>query len=156
MDLKSLYDILNDTTVQLRNGPEVEERAAPGGGVHVTEIFAMPHERDAKPNIEKVNLEFLVIGVDRDAAERRKAELIGILNSYPQPDRLAGGPSYIEVGAEIGDQGAAFQLFALGKVLGVWDVITPAKMGFTGDEAKQMAGSGFIMITGYRQTPQAV
>ena len=51
----------------------------------------------------------------------------------------------------IGDQGAAFELFALGKVLGIWDIITPEKLGATGDMARQMAGAGFIMCTGYRR-----
>ena len=77
-------------------------------------------------------------------------ELIAILKTYPQPERLAGGPSYIEVGGEIGDQGAAFQLFALGKVLGLWDIITPEKLGITGPEANQMAGMGFVMMSGFK------
>ena len=119
-------------------------------GVRVTTIDMMPHQSKAAPGLEKVDMEFLVIGVDKAKAEGHKAELIEILNTYPNPERLAGGPSYIEVGAEIGDQGAAFQLFALGKVLKLWNVITPALMGVTGDKAREMAGSGFVMISGYR------
>lgn len=160
MNLDRLYKILSETTVQLRKGGMVhgdrhlvdavkEGRdldKEPGG---VVTIDAMPHVTEAPSGIEKVDLEFLVIGVDKAAAEKNRAELIEILKTYPQPDRLAGGPSYIEVGAEIGDQGAAFQLFALGKVLGLWDVITPATMGFAGAEARQMAGSGFVMMSGF-------
>lgn len=164
MDLDRLYKILGETTVQLRKGevfhgdkplvdaikaaktPEDFEKL-PGG---VVTIDAMPHVSEAKPNIEKVDLEFLVIGVNRAKAEGHRAELVEILKTYPQPERLAGGPSYIEVGAEIGDQGAAFQLFALGKVLGLWDVITPKSMGFEGAEAAQMAGAGFVMMSGFR------
>lgn len=126
MDTKRLYEILGETTIQLRKGDVV----------HGTP--------------EMVDLEFLVIGVDRAAAERLRAELISILNTYPRPDRLASGPSYIEVGGEIGDQGAAFQLFALGKVLGLWGVITPATFGMKGEEAKRAAGAGYIMISGYK------
>lgn len=161
MNLDRLYKILGETTVQLRKGEMVhgdqhlvdavkEGRdldKEPGG---VVTIDAMPHVTEAPSGIEKVDLEFLVIGVDKAAAEKNRAELVEILKTYPQPDRLAGGPSYIEVGAEIGDQGAAFQLFALGKVLGLWDVVTPATMGFTGAEARQMAGSGFVMMTGFK------
>jgi len=159
MNVKKLYEILRETTVQLRKGevyegtPELVEQAKRGDelkGGGVLEVYAMPHVADANPDIEKVDLEFLVIGVNKAIAETRKAELIEILKDYPQPERLAGGPSYIEVGAEIGDQGAAFQLFALGKVLGLWDVITPATMGFAGAEARQMAGSGFVMMTGFK------
>jgi len=155
MNVDRLYEILNETTVQLRKkGEVVTEEDLPN--VRVTTIDMMPHESEAKSGIEKVDLEFLVIGVDKAGAEKHKAELISILKTYPQPDRLAGGPSYIEVGAEIGDQGAAFQLFALGKVLGLWGVITPATLGFKGKEARDMAGSGFVMISGFKPTPEPV
>jgi hypothetical protein len=148
MNLENLYDILSDCTIQLRKGAEVEERRE--GMLDVVEIFNMPHE-ETMPNLEKVDMVFLTIGVDKEEAEKRKPELIEILNSYPDPKRLAGGPSYIEVGAAIGDQGAAFQLFALGKVLGLWEVITPKTLHITNEEqARQLAGVGMIMISGYR------
>lgn len=149
MNIERLYSILNETTMQLRKGESVTRRQA--NGLDVTEVYAMPHVDEAA-GVEKVDLEFLVIGVDIAKAEARKDDLISILKTYPNPERLAAGPSYIEVGGEIGDQGAAFQLFALGKVLKLWDVVTPAKMGFSGAEAANMAGNGFIMITGFRAT----
>lgn len=164
MNLERLYQILRETTAQLRKGEEIEGDSQlvdavknfkegdnldnlPGGSVH---IYAMPHESQAKDNIEKVDCHFITVGVNKAKAEQYKDELIGILKTYPQPERLADGPSYIEVGGEIGDQGAAFQLFALGKVLGLWDIITPARLGITGPEADRMAGMGFVMISGFR------
>ncbi len=151
MRIDRLYEILAATTVQLRKGAEVEhERIGP---VDVTHVWAMPHESEARPHVERVDCELLVIGVDRAAAEPFKAELVTILNDYPDPERLAGGPSYIEVGAVLGDQGAAFQLFALGQVLGLWTVITPGTMGITGTEARMLAGRGLVMMSGYRQEP---
>jgi hypothetical protein len=153
MDLNRLYHILGDCTVQLRKGPEVErERVGP---VDVTHVYAMPHESEAKPEVEKVDVTFMVIGVDKAVAEAHRAELVTILNAYPEPDRLAGGPSYIEVGGVIGDQGAAFQLFAVGQVLGLWQVITPRTLGFTGDTEREMAGRGLVMITGYKRSETA-
>jgi len=160
MDLNKLYEILQETTIQLRKGEIVhgdkhlvdainEGRRLDEQAGGVVTIDNMPHVSEAKQSLEKVDMEFLVVGVDKAHAEQRKSELIEIIKSYPHPDRLAGGPSYIEVGAEIGDQGAAFQLFALGHVLGLWKVITPATMGIHGDDALKMAGSGFIMITGF-------
>lgn len=144
MNLDALYAILGDTTIQLRKGPSVKQ-----DGI-ATHIYLMPHVNEAADGLEAVDLEFIVVGVDKAKAEARRVDLISILDSYPAPDRLAGGPSYIEVGGEIGSQGAAFQLFALGHVLGLWTVITPATLGMTGDEARRMAGMGMIMISGYR------
>jgi hypothetical protein len=162
MNLNRLYEILNETTIQLRKGEVihgdkplvdaikagVESDKLPGG---VVTFDMMPTVAEAADGLEKVDLEFLVIGVHKAKAEQHRAELIGLLNTYPNPDSLASGPSYITVGGEIGDQGAAFQLFALGKVLGLWEVITPGSFGMTGAEAQQAAGSGFIMMTGYKQ-----
>lgn len=147
MNLERLYKILAETTAQLRKGEVVEDEVR--DGLNVRSIYAMPHESEAKPEVEKVDCEFLTIGVDKAAAQRHKAELIEILKTYPN-DRLAAGPSYIEVGGEIGDQGAAFQLFALGKVLGLWDVITPKTFGLAGEQARQAAGAGYIMISGFK------
>ena len=147
MNTERLYEILGETTTQLRKGEKVEERTE-SSGLHVTEVFAMPHESEAPAGIEKVDMVFLTIGVDKAAAEKHRAELLEILRTYP---RLKDGPSYIEVGAEIGDQGAAFQLFALGKVLGFWDVITPASLGLEGQDAIDAAGGGYIMCSGLRE-----
>jgi hypothetical protein len=91
----------------------------------------------------------MIVCVDQKKAQENKQNLIDILNTYPDPERLKGGPSYIEVGGVIGDQGTAFALFALGKVLGLWNVITPKTLGITGEQAREMAGMGFIMISGY-------
>jgi len=148
MNIKRLHEILGETTCQLRKGAEVEHRQV--GSVAVTEVWAMPHESEASAQLEKVDMCLLTIGVDKAQAEKHKEELISLLRDYPQPTDLASGPSYITVGAVIGDQGAAFQLFALGKVLGLWDVITPATVGLTGVKAREIAGNGFIMMSGYK------
>lgn len=160
MNLNRLYEILAETTTELRKGEVFEgtsslvEQAKAGTdelkGGGTLEVYAMPHVDEAKPGLEKVDVEFMVIGVDKAIAERHRGELVKLLNKYPNPERLAGGPSYIEVGGVLGSQSAAFQLFALGKVLGLWDVITPATMGFTGLEARDMAGKGFVMMSGFR------
>lgn len=156
---KRLYEILEATTMQLRKGevlegtPELVEQVKRGDeeltGGGVLEVFAMPHVDEAPEHVEIVDVELLAIAVNRVGAQKARDELIEILNDYPRPDRLAKGPSYIEVGAEIGDQGAAFQLFALGKYLGLWDIITPGTLKITGEKAREMAGLGFVMITGY-------
>lgn len=163
MNTNALYEILRKTTGQLRKGEVFEgsqgmvewaekgdaEAPAPGG---VLEVYMMPKESDpAFDGLEKVDMHFVTIAVNKEAAEKERANFIALLNDWPDPEQLAGGPSYIAVGATIGDQGAAFELFALGKVLGIWDVITPELLGATGEQARQMAGGGFIMCTGYRR-----
>lgn len=147
MNTNRLYEILSKCTCQLRKGEEVVEHTEPSG-LRVKEIFAMPHESEARPEIEKIDMVFLTVGVGKAEAEKHRAELLTILKDYP---RLKDGPSYIEVGAEIGDQGAAFQLFALGKVLGFWDIITPKTFGMEGPEAMEAAGRGYIMVSGLRE-----
>lgn len=162
MNLDRLYKILAETTCQLRKGevfegtPELVEQAKRGdelkaGGV--LEVYAMPHVNEARPEIEQVDVEFMVIGVDRKKAEEHRAELVSILDDWPKDaaSPLSDGPSYISLGADIGDQGAAFQLMALGKVLKLWNVITPRSFGFEGDEARKLAGGGMILMSGYQR-----
>ena len=152
MDLDKLYRILRETTVPLRKSEEVVEHQS--GNVKVTEIFDMPHESQAKNSVEKVDCHFIVVGVDKVKAEGYREELTAILETYPQPERLAGELSYIEMGGVFGDQGqeVAFQLFAVGQVLGFWQVLTPEVMGITGPTARQMAGAGMVTISGFKTT----
>lgn len=164
-DNGKFYDILRETCGQFRKGEVYQgspgmvewaksgmDRSAPGG---VLEIYDMPPTDAIPDECETVDMHFVNVAVNKAKAEARRAELIALLDAYPNPEELAGGPSYMAVGGVVGDQGAAFELFALGKVLGIWDVITPEKMGFTGDMADQMAGGGFIMCTGYRRQAEA-
>ena len=146
MDINEVYRIVQDCTVATRHEdqPVVEEK---GGATH---IYAMPNETDLAPDVEKVDVHFFVVGVVREKAESNRAGLVAQLDTSPDPDRLAGGPSYIEVGGVLGDQQTALQLFGLGQVLGLWKVITPKTMGITGAEADEMAGMGFVMVSGYR------
>lgn len=162
-NLSRLYEILAETTGQYRSGPvyrgaphlvEQMQRGIPEGemlkGGGVLEVYAMPPADEIPPTSEAVDVHFIKIAVDKTKAEARRAEVVGLLDAYPDPATLASGPSYIAVGAELGDQGAAFQLFALGKVLGLWEIISPEALGFSGDMADQMAGAGMVMITGFR------
>ncbi len=148
MNLNRLHKILSETTVQLRKGEEVVEHQE--GNLKVTEVYAMPHESEAN-GLQKVDCILLTIGVNKDKAEEYREEFISILREYPEPERLAGGPSYIEVGGVIGDQGAAFQLFALGEVLGLWTVMTGKSLGLNDDQTRELAGLGMVMISGFKE-----
>jgi hypothetical protein len=97
-----------------------------------------------------VGVHFFYVIVLMEKARSLREELVQLLLDYPQPDRLRGGPSYIELGGVVGDQGVALRLCALGEVLGFWKVMTPESMGFSGEEAQSLAGKGMVMITGFR------
>jgi hypothetical protein len=169
--MKTIEDILSETCSQYRKGSDLivnghaatnEEREAVGdvdkiqtipagkSGVAVIEIFEMPEVANAKDDEYLVDLHMLVIGVNKTKADELRPDLINWLDNYPEPDRLAGGPSYIELGGVMGSQDMAFELFALGEYLKLWEVITPEKLGMDGAMADMMAGMGMIMMTGYK------
>lgn len=54
------------------------------------------------------------------------------------------GPSYITLGAWLGDQGVAIALIGVGALLELWDVASPETLGITGPEADSMRGMGFL------------
>jgi len=63
-------------------------------------------------------------------------------------EELKRGPSYIAIGAWIGDQTLALEFMGLGAILGLWKIVTPAVLGIEGEAAKQMMGMGFVMTSG--------
>lgn len=163
-DNDKFYQIIGETCGQFRKGPiyqgspnlvaaaeSGDPTALEKGGGGVLEIYDMPPAEAIPDECEVVDMHFVKVAVNKARAEARRADLIALLDSYPNPAELAGGPSYMAVGGVVGDQGAAFELFALGKVLGIWGVITPATFGMTGAEADRAAGAGYIMCTGYRR-----
>lgn len=56
--------------------------------------------------------------------------------------------SYLEIGADVGDQGLALMTMGLGELLGVWKLLTPESiMPFLGRDLKlRMAQTGMITI----------
>jgi hypothetical protein len=145
-----LIPILEGTTVIMRKGEVVKESKA--GPVDVTTIDAFPSAEEVDTSsLTVVDCHFISIGVDKAKAETHRSDFVEMLAAYEKqsPGRLRGGPSYIEVGAEIGDQTLAFGLFAVGEALDLWKVVTPARLGMQGPLADQMAGRGFVMMSGY-------
>lgn len=151
-DRDEMYRILSVCTTQVRKGDVLVQ-----DDKHVytiTEIFDMPAEADIdNPNeYTFIDCHFLKIAVHNSRAAQEKDNLIKLLDEWPNDQCvIAQGPSYIGVGGVLGDQGAAFMLFALGEVLGIWRVITPELLGMEGDQAHKAAGMGYIMCTGYNK-----
>ncbi len=96
-----------------------------------------------------VNVHFFWVSAEGGPTKDKLLQLLK--EHYPDFERLRDGPSYIEIGGEIGSQGLALQLIGLGALVGLWDAVTPERLGFAGDQAKQMAGSGFVMASGIRE-----
>lgn len=145
-----IAELLRETTTMFRKGPEVVDHPPDKAGIAVTEVFGMPHESDAAPALAMFDLHFLKVGVQPLMAEHRRGDLIEWLREYPEPERLAGGPSYIEIGAVLGSQDFAMCLFALGAHLKLWTIITPETLHLEGADADRAAGQGFVMMSGWK------
>ncbi len=153
MDTKKLCDIVQDSTRVFRKGESVEERRVGSGDV--VELFGYDHmgEAPSGDNFDKVDMIFVDVVVDRAKAEQYREALAEQMRGYPQPKRLAGDLSYIDLAPNLGmEQEGVLRLMALGKTLGMWDVTSAKTLGADDATAKQMAGQGlgFLMISGYK------
>jgi len=150
MNSERLYQLLQDTTQVYRKGAEVETRQFEN--VKTVEVFGYPHSSEVLQDkgYDKVDMVFVDVVVDKQVAMQRKSELESLLSEYPDPERLAGGPSYVELAPSIGlEQEGALRLMALGKTLGLWDVMSGKTLGLNEQQTRELAGSGMLMITGY-------
>jgi len=92
-------------------------------------------------------------GATADEFKRLTAEHKG---HYGDVNPLDGKEhNYMELGGWIGDQGLAMQYMALGVLLGEFALLSPAILGFTGAEAQQMAGMGFLSIQAKKAAKRA-
>lgn len=99
MNLDRMHAILADCCHQFRKGPEITERQTPA--LKIVTVQLMPHAEEAAAELEKIDVHFFIVGIDKPAAERHRAELLELLAAYPEPRELASGPSYIAVGARL-------------------------------------------------------
>ncbi|MBU3904973.1 MAG: hypothetical protein KJ906_02410 [Nanoarchaeota archaeon] len=151
MNTKELYEILQDSTRVYRKGEIVEESELEH--IKVVEIFGYEHTDNApkEDNFDKIDMIFVDVLVDKTKAKDYKNNLINILKEYPQPERLAGGPSYIELAPNLEmEQESTLRLMALGKSLEMWDIISGKTLGMDDAKTKELAGSGMLMISGYK------
>ncbi len=150
MQTQKLNQILEESTYVYRKGEVVEERQE--GNVNVTEFFRYPHTSKAPVNgVDKIDMIFVDVVVDKERAEQYRKDITDILKDYPQQERLVGGPSYIELAPNLGmEQEGTLRLMALGKSLGLWKILSGKTFGMNENEARKLAGSGFLMISGYK------
>lgn len=84
-------------------------------------------------------------------AETADADTFRKLIEKDAPHWLDGEEhGYMEIGGDIGDQGAAMQAMGLGSLLGIWKLRTPKMLSALGliteTQVMQMAGQGLITI----------
>lgn len=114
-------------------------------GENVTVITVDSVKTQDIPDKPSSDVHFFKVATQNDPQKEELKKLID--KYYPTIDRLVEGPSYIEIGAEIGSQEIGLLFMGLGELLGLWKVITPAKMGLPSD----LAGQGFVMCSGYKR-----
>lgn len=106
---------------------------------------APDNPKDNQPSGHTADLTFFKVSKSEDA----KAEEFKAMVEKEFPHWLDSKEhSYLEVGADIGDQGVALMAMGLGKLLDVWNLLSPATMmPFLPDDLKmKMAGQGMVSI----------
>jgi hypothetical protein len=136
--------LLEETTTVFRKGETVVEETS-----GATSVYGYDPQEDAPEGLVMVDVHFITVGVKLPIPEGGAERLAGYLATFPDPEALRGGPSYITLGGFIGSQEYAFRFMALGKALGLWEIITPETMGMEGAAADRAAGAGFVLMTGW-------
>ena len=112
------------------------------GSCRCGHCFDAPSE-DQQPFGHTVDLIFFEVSKTEDA----NVDTFRSLVEAEYPHWLDGQEhNYIEIGADIGDQGLGMTAMGLGAIFGIWVLMTPRSMGFPEEMALQMAGSGMVSI----------
>jgi hypothetical protein len=106
-------------------------------------IDAPDNPQQKQPEGHTVDMAFFKVS-KRDTADAKTFRSL-VENEYPH--WLEGGErSFIQMGAEMGDQGIAIMTIALGDLLDVWQALTPAKLSVPHEAAIRMAGMGLLSL----------
>lgn len=152
MNIETIHKALMACVKTYRKQEDAIRAYSVGGGlVGVMEINTDPHEAQCPSMLTKVDVHFFIAGVDKEAALWWRPQVIEALAE--DAETLKKGPSYLTLGAVVGDQQAALMLMALGQVMGLWRVVTPAMLRVPLDMQERAAGNGYVLISGYRTGP---
>ena len=107
-------------------------------------IDAPDNPEESQPEGHTIDMAFFKVST----ADYADAKTFRSLVEAEYPHWLEDGKerSFIEVGREMGDQGIAIMTLALGDLLGVWEVVTPAMLSVPHDLAIRMAGMGMLYL----------
>ena len=110
---------------------------------------APPNPEQHQPNGHTADVHFFEVALQNDPDVEELKRLIKVhVGDFAQVDLFDGKEhNYMEIGAWIGDQGMALMLMGMGKLLDIWELMTPETMmpGMT-DMHDMLAGSGMITI----------
>lgn len=148
MNKQSLMKVLNDSTCLISKGSSTQ-RKMPEISLLLWGLM-VPAGDPRVEALDKVDCQFLTVGVNRVQAEKHRAEFMEFLESYPDPNKLSDGPTYKHLATVVGDDITALRIFGLGQTLGIWDVLLPSHLGFDTDYADEAADLGLITVTGYQ------
>lgn len=135
--MSNLVQYVADHT--LRNACRCGKCIDPGN----PDVHLLPHT---------VNMYFFdVCAVNNPLKEEFLHHIANHKGEFADMNPLEGEHSYIEVGGWIGDQGLGMQFMALGKMLGLWEIMHPGMILNVNDPkqkalADQMAGMGMVSI----------
>lgn len=134
MDLKRLFEILEQTTTPLRDGVSI-----PG------EWFG--------DDLEIVDCHYLRIAVNKSRAELHRGEFLSLLKEWPSEARgfpvavpVPFTPDYLYMMKTAKDHDAVLLIMALGKGLDLWEVRIPKNYGYEGPATEREACQRFIFI----------
>ena len=148
MKKNRLMELLNDSTCLISKGGATS-RKLPGISLLLWGLM-VPLEDPRTEALLKIDCQFITVGVNTEQAERHRAEFLEFLEEYPEPNKLADGPTYKHLAEIVGDEVTALRVFGLGQALGVWNVLLPTDLGIPEDLAEEAADLGLIVTTGYR------
>jgi hypothetical protein len=120
-------------------------------GVKQTVQMCLDPQEEITQSSKKINVHFFEVAVQDNIAPILAEDLAVYLSDLCTEDFLRKGPSYIELGAVLGDQRLALTVMAVGEALRLWEVITPAKLGVIGVPGDQMAGQGCVLTDGFKR-----
>lgn len=110
---------------------------------------APPDPKKQQPDGHTVNLTFFKVALRTHGDSSVLSEQMKELVEDEVPALLDGKEhSYIQIGADIGDQGLALTLIGVGHLLGLWAALSPDTLLPEAPEGlkKQMAASGMVSL----------
>lgn len=150
--VRALLDYVRRSTTVYRKGDIITEDFI--GAMRVITVDAFPALPEGATTT--VDCHFVTIGFTEALAELSHEEFYAAIEAatdgvFSPAPTWSSGPSYIAIGGWIGDQTDAFRFMACVQAHGLGKIIVPAMLGVTDpDLADQMAGSGYVMITGIK------